>query len=57
MDKNLCQEIEKRQLTRFGLVKKIAEVRRLRKIIEWISPEKRKRGGPWIICCDGRSND
>ena len=47
IDRTIIDEIERRQLTWFGHVKRLEDDRWPRKILEWIPPVRRKRGRPW----------
>lgn len=55
MDKkhNITDEIERRQLVWFGHTKRMDENRWPRKVLEWIPPERRKRGRPRRSWRDG----
>lgn len=44
IDRTIIDEIERRQLTWFGHVKRMEDDRWPRKILEWIPPVRRKRG-------------
>ena len=44
--KSIIDDIDKKQLTWFGHVKRMEERRWPRKILEWDPPERRKRGRP-----------
>ena len=46
IDRTIIDEIERRQLTWFGHVKRLEDDRWPCKILEWIPPVRRKRGCP-----------
>ncbi|XP_044766695.1 uncharacterized protein LOC123322749 [Coccinella septempunctata] len=46
MGRSMAEEIERRQLVWFGHVKRMLDDRWPRKILEWVPPERRKRGRP-----------
>lgn len=46
IEKDIIDEVEKKQLIWFGHTKRMGQHRWPRKILEWTPPEKRKRGRP-----------
>lgn len=46
IERDITDEIEKKQLTWFGHTKRMSQERWPRKILEWVPPERRKRGRP-----------
>lgn len=59
METDIAEEIEMRQLIWFGHTKRMEESRWPRKVLEWIPPERRKRGRPkrsWRDDIDGAMN-
>ncbi|CAG9839552.1 unnamed protein product, partial [Diabrotica balteata] len=50
MERNINDDIERKQLIWFGHVKRMPEYKWPRRVLEWIPPERRKRGRPRISC-------
>lgn len=46
MERKITDEVERKQLTWFGHTKRMQEERWPRKVLEWMPPERRKRGRP-----------
>ncbi|KAK4871484.1 hypothetical protein RN001_015608 [Aquatica leii] len=51
VERNIIEEVEKKQLIWYGHVQKMEDERWPKKTIKWVPPERRKRGRPkkkWI---------